>query len=43
MAEKTSFFMTDNKICEKCKQIWDAIKNKWGIKFITSLFMKKNT
>ena len=25
--------MKDDKICEKYKQIWDAIKNKLGIKF----------
>ena len=25
--------MKDVKICEKYKQIWDAIKNKLGIKF----------
>ena len=28
-----SLFMEDDKICEKYKQIWDAIKNKLGIKF----------
>ena len=28
-----SFFMKDVKICEKYKQIWDVIKNKFGIKF----------
>ena len=25
--------MIDDKICEKYKQIWDAVKNKLGIKF----------
>ena len=25
--------MKDDKICEKYKQIWDAIKNELGIKF----------
>ena len=25
--------MKDVKICEKYKQIWDVIKNKFGIKF----------
>ena len=28
-----SFFMKDNKICDKYKQIWNAIKNKLGIKY----------
>ena len=31
--KKHVFFMKDDKICEKYKQIWDAIKNKLGIKF----------
>ena len=28
-----SFFVRDDKIWEKYEQIWDVIKNKWGIKF----------
>ena len=28
-----SFFMKDDKIYEKFKQIWDVIKNKLSIKF----------
>ena len=28
-----SFFIKDNKVWEKCEQIWDVIKNKLGIKF----------
>ena len=33
MAEKTSFLVKDDKICQNYKQIWDAIKNKLSIKF----------
>ena len=28
-----SFFIRDGEVSEKCKQIWDVIKNKLGIKF----------
>ena len=28
-----SFFIKDKEVGEKCKQIWDVIKNKLGIKF----------
>ena len=28
-----SFFIKDGEVSEKCKQIWDVIKNKLGIKF----------
>ena len=28
-----SFFIKDDEMLEKYKQIWDAIKNKLGIKF----------
>ena len=34
MAKKTCLlFMKNDKICEKYKQIWNAIKNRLGIKF----------
>ena len=28
-----SFLIKDDEVWEKCKQIWDVIKNKLGIKF----------
>ena len=31
--KKMSFFMKGDETWEKCKQIWDVIKNKLGIKF----------
>ena len=38
-----SFLIKDDKVWEKCKEIWNVIKNKLGIKFHASLFTKKNT
>ena len=38
-----SFLIKDDKVWEKYEQICDVIKNKLGIKFIASLFPKKNT
>ena len=38
-----SFFIKDDEVWEKYEQIWDAIRNKLGIKFITSVFMIKDT
>ena len=28
-----SFLIKDDKVCEKCEEIWNVIKNKLGIKF----------
>ena len=36
-----SFFLKDNKTWEKCKQIWDVIKNKLGIKFQSELIYEQ--
>ena len=30
-----SFFIKDHKVGEKYKQVWDAIKNKLKIKFLS--------
>ena len=40
-----SFFIKDNKVGGKYKQIWDAIKNieNWKLNFRASLFMNINT
>ena len=38
-----SFFKKDNKICEKYKKVWDAIKNKLGIKFHGKPIYEKKT
>ena len=38
-----SFLIRDDEIWEKYNKIWDAIKNKLGIKFHSELFMNINT
>ena len=38
-----SFFIKDDEVWEKYKQIWDVIKNKLGIKFHSAPNYEKNT
>ena len=38
-----SFLIKDDEVLEKYEQIWDAIKNKLGIKFHGEPITNKNT
>ena len=38
-----SFFVKDDEVWEKYKQIWDVIKNKRSIKFHSKPIYEKNT
>ena len=39
--KNVSFFLKDNETWEKCKQIWDVIKNRLGIKFHSELIYEQ--
>ena len=40
-SENMSFFIRDDKLLDKYNEIWDEIKNKFGIKFYSELIYDK--
>ena len=40
---KTCFLIKDDEVWEKYEQMWDAIKNKQGIKFHSEPVYEQNT